>query len=114
MDLLHKHRFGQFDAPQRVVPDIPLELDKIVCGLLEKEPAGRPANGQILQRQLEVLRSKMERREQHTIVFDHLVAPTAFYISREEFESWWHDVPASDVEISWHNKNSWRGQGRLD
>jgi SAM-dependent methyltransferase len=53
-------------------------------------------------------------REQHTIVFDHLVAPTAFYISREEFESWWHDVPASDVEISWHNKNSWRGRGRLD
>ena len=53
-------------------------------------------------------------REQHTIVFDHLVAPTAFYISREEFESWWHDVPASDVEISWHNKNSWRGRGKLD
>jgi len=53
-------------------------------------------------------------REQHTIVFDHLVAPTAFYISREEFESWWLDVPASDVDISWHNKNSWRGRGRLD
>jgi SAM-dependent methyltransferase len=53
-------------------------------------------------------------REQHTIVFDHLVAPTAFYISREEFEDWWRDVPASDVEISWHNKNSWRGRGRLD
>jgi SAM-dependent methyltransferase len=52
-------------------------------------------------------------REQHTIVFDHLVAPTAFYISREEFEDWWRDVPASDVEISWHNKNSWRGRGRL-
>ena len=53
-------------------------------------------------------------REQHTIVFDHLVAPTAFYISREEFEDWWRDVPASDVEISWHNKNSGRGRGRLD
>jgi hypothetical protein len=53
-------------------------------------------------------------REQHTIVFDHLVAPTAFYISREEFESWWRDLPASEVEISWHNKNSWRGRGRLD
>ena len=72
LDLLHKHRFGQFDAPQRVVPDIPLELDKIVCGLLEKEPASRPANGQILQRQLEVLRSKIERREQHTIDSLHI------------------------------------------
>ena len=51
-------------------------------------------------------------REQHTIVFDHLVAPTAFYISREEFAEWWNDIGASDVQISWHNKNSWRGLGR--
>src|SRR6266496_435133 len=53
-------------------------------------------------------------REQHTIVFDHLVAPTAFYISREEFERWWRDINASDVEIGWHNKNSWRGRGRIE
>lgn len=52
-------------------------------------------------------------REQHTIVFDHLVAPTAFYISRDEFETWWRDVGASDVVISWHNKNSWRGKGKV-
>jgi len=52
-------------------------------------------------------------REQHTIVFDHLVAPTAFYISREEFETWWRDIGASDVEISWHNQNSWRGTGMV-
>ena len=50
-------------------------------------------------------------REQHTIVFDHLVAPTAFYISRDEFESWWHDAGANDVVIGWHNRNSWRGLG---
>lgn len=52
-------------------------------------------------------------RDQHLIVFDHLVAPTAFYISREEFESWWRDVGATDVVISWHNKNSWRGTGMI-
>jgi SAM-dependent methyltransferase len=52
-------------------------------------------------------------REQHTIVFDHLVAPTAFYISRQEFEDWWHDAGASDVTITWHNKNSWRGTGKV-
>jgi SAM-dependent methyltransferase len=50
-------------------------------------------------------------REQHTIVFDHLVAPTAFYISRAEFEEWWRELGASDVTITWHNKNSWRGTG---
>ena len=52
-------------------------------------------------------------REQHNIVFDHLVAPTAFYISKEEFEEWWHDVKAEDVEITWHNQNSWCGFGRV-
>lgn len=52
-------------------------------------------------------------REQHTIVFDHLVAPTAFYISREEFETWWRELNAEDVQINWHNKNSWCGLGRI-
>jgi len=51
-------------------------------------------------------------REQHTIVFDHLVAPTAFYLSRQEFEKWWSDIGAKDVVITWHNKNSWCGFGR--
>jgi len=50
-------------------------------------------------------------REQHLIVFDHLVAPTAFYIQREEFEEWWRELGARDVTIGWHNKNSWRGRG---
>ena len=52
-------------------------------------------------------------REQHLIVFDHLVAPTAFYIPRDEFESWWRELGATDVVISWHNKNSWRGFGKM-
>ncbi len=52
-------------------------------------------------------------REQHNIVFDHLVAPTAFYISKDEFETWWKEVHAEDVEIIWHNQNSWCGFGKL-
>ena len=57
--------------------------------------------------------SQFNWREQHLIVFDHLVAPTSFYISRDEFESWWKDVDAREVVIGWHNKNSWRGFGRV-
>jgi SAM-dependent methyltransferase len=57
--------------------------------------------------------SRFNWREQHSIVFDHLVAPTAFYISREEFAEWWRDVGAEDVTITWHNQNSWRGFGRV-
>lgn len=52
-------------------------------------------------------------REQHNIVFDHLVAPTAFYISREEFEEWWEELGVEEVEITWHNRNSWCGFGRI-
>jgi SAM-dependent methyltransferase len=52
-------------------------------------------------------------REQHTIVFDHLVAPTAFYISQGEFADWWRELGANDVAISWHNKNSWCGFGQV-
>jgi hypothetical protein len=49
----------------------------------------------------------------HNIVFDHLVAPTAFYISGEEFQEWWQDIHATEVVIGWRNKNSWRGFGRV-
>jgi SAM-dependent methyltransferase len=42
-------------------------------------------------------------------VFDQLVAPTAFYHSRDEFEDWFATAQARDVEISRHNSNSWRG-----
>ena len=52
-------------------------------------------------------------REHHNIVFDHLVAPTAYYIARDDFETWWAEVEAEDVEITWHNRNSWCGFGKL-
>ncbi|MBX3244052.1 MAG: methyltransferase domain-containing protein [Acidobacteria bacterium] len=52
-------------------------------------------------------------REQHCIVFDHLVAPTAFYIPKEEFEKWWEDLDAEEVQIAWHNSNSWCGFGKI-
>lgn len=52
-------------------------------------------------------------KEQHTIVFDHLVAPTSHYISRAEFEQWWREIGATEVVVEWHNKNSWRGFGRV-
>ena len=44
---------------------------------------------------------------------NHLVAPTAFYISREEFADWWREIGAGEVNISWHNSNSWRGFGKI-
>lgn len=48
-------------------------------------------------------------REQRTIVFDHLVAPTAFYVRRDEFAAWFARAGLEDAVIEWHNANSWRG-----
>jgi SAM-dependent methyltransferase len=52
-------------------------------------------------------------REIHNIVHDHLTAPVAFYITREEFADWYKEAQAVDYEIAWHNRNSWRGFGHL-
>lgn len=47
----------------------------------------------------------------HHVVFDHLVAPTAFYIRKEEFQGWFERARLGNVQISWRNRNSWRGYG---
>jgi SAM-dependent methyltransferase len=57
--------------------------------------------------------SRFGFRQNATIVFDHLVAPTAFYIRRDEFESWFTGNGLDGVELSWRNQNSWRGRGRV-
>jgi serine/threonine-protein kinase len=66
VDLLHKHRFGQFDTPRKLVPEIPYELDELVCQLLEKEPGRRPADALMLQRHLEAVQRRLGRKALHT------------------------------------------------
>jgi SAM-dependent methyltransferase len=51
--------------------------------------------------------------EIHSIVHDHLTAPVAFYIRREEFARWFDENEIDRVEIHWHNRNSWRGLARV-
>ena len=51
-------------------------------------------------------------RHNHHVVFDHLVAPVAFYLRREEFANWFNEANLEIIDISWRNQNSWRGHGR--
>ena len=85
---------------------------KLVYGPLNRSRGAAIANHLFYNDYLNAI-SNFGWREQHTIVFDHLVAPTAHYISREEFEEWWKDICAREVRITWHNKNSWCGFGHL-
>jgi hypothetical protein len=52
-------------------------------------------------------------REQRSIVFDHLVAPVAYYIARGEFEKWFERAGLDDAHIEHHNANSWRGHAQV-
>lgn len=87
---------------------------KLIYGPLNRSPGGAALARRLFYNDYMNTLSRFGWREQHTIVFDHLVAPTAFYISRQEFEEWWRGINASEVVIGWHNKNSWRGFGKLD
>src|SRR5436309_2062267 len=66
--LLHKHRFSQFDPPDRLIPEMPHDLSDIVCQMLEKDPTKRPPDGLVLLRQFERVRKKYERKEQYTVI----------------------------------------------
>jgi len=65
LDLLHKHRFAQFDRPGRLVPEIPHELDEIICQLLEKDPEKRPGDAMVLFRRLDSLKRKLSYQATH-------------------------------------------------
>jgi SAM-dependent methyltransferase len=52
-------------------------------------------------------------RHNHHVIFDHLVAPVAFYIPREEFFSWFKQEKMQVIDMSWRNRNSWRGHGQF-
>jgi SAM-dependent methyltransferase len=52
-------------------------------------------------------------REHRSIVFDHLVAPVAYYLRRAEFAGWFERAGLHPVRIEHHNANSWRGFGSL-
>ncbi|MEK6964515.1 MAG: methyltransferase domain-containing protein [Nanoarchaeota archaeon] len=47
----------------------------------------------------------------HSIIFDQMLAPIAFYLKKSEVNAWFTREKLKKVNISWRNKNSWRGYG---
>jgi serine/threonine protein kinase len=60
LDIAQKHKFGQFDSPKRIVPDIPHWLDQIVCNCLQKKPEDRYPDAYVLQLRLQEIPKKLE------------------------------------------------------
>lgn len=51
-------------------------------------------------------------RQNYSIVFDQLVAPTAAYIRGPEIEAWFREAGLEDIQVSHRHGNSWRASGR--
>lgn len=86
---------------------------KLVYGPLNRTTRGRKLAAKLFYNDYLYAISHFGWREQHSIVFDHLNAPTAYYITRAQFEEWWKEIGVSRATIEWHNRNSWRGFGQL-
>ncbi len=55
--------------------------------------------------------AKYNFRHNHQVIFDHLAAPIAYYIPREEIVSWFEKEGLEGIRITSRNNNSWRGFG---
>lgn len=65
-ELLHKHRYAQFEVPSRLVESIPHDFDELIVSLLEKDPDKRPANALAVEDALNRLKRKFDRQKQYT------------------------------------------------
>ncbi|MBU0460737.1 MAG: methyltransferase domain-containing protein [Nanoarchaeota archaeon] len=55
--------------------------------------------------------SKLNLRICHCILFDQLLAPTAFYHTKKDIHSWFVNAGFNEFKITPRNNNSWRGFG---
>jgi serine/threonine-protein kinase len=63
MEMFMLHVEGTFERPSRVVLDIPVWLDTLVCQLLEKTPEKRPLDAATVALALEQVKEKVEAQQ---------------------------------------------------
>jgi hypothetical protein len=63
MEMFVQHVKGTFERPSRLVFDIPVWLDTLVCQLLEKEPEKRPLNANMVANTLGSIQEKIEAQQ---------------------------------------------------
>ncbi|MDP7275190.1 MAG: protein kinase [Planctomycetaceae bacterium] len=64
VEIIQKHRYGQFDPPRSIVPEIPRWLDEVVCRLLEKDPEDRYPDAYVLSLRLQEIPRKVSLAEE--------------------------------------------------
>ncbi|HEY7308083.1 MAG TPA: serine/threonine-protein kinase [Gemmataceae bacterium] len=63
MEMFMQHVKGKFERPSRLVFDIPVWLDTLVCQLLEKEPEKRPLDANMVANTLGSIQEKIEAQQ---------------------------------------------------
>ncbi len=63
LDVIQKHKFGQFDPPKTFVPEIPIWLDEVVCQCLEKDADKRYPDAYVLSLRLKEIPAKVDLSE---------------------------------------------------
>ncbi|MCA9079993.1 MAG: serine/threonine protein kinase [Planctomycetaceae bacterium] len=60
LEIAQKHKFGQFDSPRRIVPEVPHWLDEVVCQCLAKKPEDRYPDAYVLGLRLQEIPKKVD------------------------------------------------------
>ena len=63
MDMFLQHVQGTFERPSRLVLDIPVWLDTLICHLLEKKPEQRPFDASMVYNALGTIQEKVEAQQ---------------------------------------------------
>jgi serine/threonine-protein kinase len=63
MDLFLLHVKGKFERPSRLVLDLPVWMDTLICQLLEKKPAQRPYDAAMVAQVLGTVQEKVEEQQ---------------------------------------------------
>ena len=63
MEMFQQHAEGKFERPSRVVLDMPIWLDTLICQLMEKKPENRPLNADLVSKALSQVKEKVEAQQ---------------------------------------------------
>jgi predicted Ser/Thr protein kinase len=63
MEMFMLHVNGKFERPSRIVLDLPIWLDTLICQLLEKKPEHRPLDAKMVATVLSSIQEKVEAQQ---------------------------------------------------
>jgi serine/threonine-protein kinase len=63
MEMFMQHVSGKFERPSRLVPDLPVWFDNLICQLLEKKPEHRPLDATMVASTLNTIQEKVEAQQ---------------------------------------------------